>query len=376
VSSLQAMLDEGVQSGAFPSAQAVVIRSGSVFFEGCAGDASPQTRFDLASLTKVLCTTPVLLSLWGEGKLGPEAPLARFLPEAAASRAGVRLSDLLYHRSGLPAFRPLFAEVMPRHPELFEAGCSAGVRARARAEAVERAMEIAPEAPIGARAVYSDLGFILLGEALSRAAGQPLDALYRERVAAPLGLGSHFRRLSTPNPDEPIAPTGTTRPREPAPGQEGMWNVPPHPGRPGEVDDDNAWAMDGVAGHAGLFGTAGDVARLGQAVLDELAGKGRLAAPELWRRAMQRDPLTPGSTRALGFDTPSETGSAAGTLIGKLPPGAVGHTGFTGVALFVDVARKLVIALNTNRTRLGRANVAIREFRPRFHDAAARLSGG
>jgi CubicO group peptidase (beta-lactamase class C family) len=212
------------------------------------------------------------------------------------------------------------------------------------------------------------------------AAGAPLDALVAERVTGPLGLGAGFRRLSAAAAATAgagaaeIAPTGTSRPREPAPGQEGLWTTAePRPSAPGEVDDDNAWAMDGVAGHAGLFGTAADVAAFGQAVLDEAAGAGRIAPPRLWARALARDLETPGSTRALGFDTvlPGDPPgvSSAGHRIGRAAPGAVGHLGFTGVSLWVDLARELVVALCTNRTARGRAETHIRAFRPRFHDA-------
>jgi CubicO group peptidase (beta-lactamase class C family) len=155
-----------------------------------------------------------------------------------------------------------------------------------------------------------------------------------------------------------------------------MWApFPAHPGPPGEVDDDNAWVLDGVAGHAGLFGTAADVARFGHALLEELDGAGRLASAPLWLYALARDPRTPGSTRALGFDTPSAEGSSAGRWLGNTPPGAAGHTGFTGVSLWVDLARRLAVALCTNRTFHGRAEVRIRDLRPRFHDSVVETLG-
>jgi len=205
------------------------------------------------------------------------------------------------------------------------------------------------------------VGFILLGEALAKARGAPIDALFEARVARPLGLSARFRRLSASHPpDARVQPTGATRPREPAPGQEGMWEpFKPTVSPPGEVDDDNAWAMDGVAGHAGLFGTAADVARLGQFVLESAQSNPR------WARMVERDPVTPGSTRAMGFDTPSEQGSQAGHHFGR----AVGHTGFTGISLWIELSKKVVVALCSNRTYKGRANVRIKEFRPRFHDA-------
>ncbi|HEV8308131.1 MAG TPA: serine hydrolase domain-containing protein [Methylomirabilota bacterium] len=374
---LQTLLDEGVASGIFPGAAALVLRGGECLFEGAAGDATARTLFDLASLTKVMCTTAAFLSLWGEGKLEPDTPVARYGPDSAAGRAGVTFGDLLYHRAGLPAFRPFFAPVMREEPRLFARDCDPARRAAARRAVVDQALATPPAEPPRARAVYSDVGFLVLGELLSVAAGVPLDALFAERVAAPLGLAARFRRLSAPPAGpEPatIASTGATRPREAAPGQEGLWApIGPYPSAPGEVDDDNAWAMDGVAGHAGLFGTVGDVAAFGRAVLDELAGAGRVAPGGLWERALRRDGETPGSSRALGFDTrlpgDAPAGSSAGRLLGARPPGAVGHLGFTGTSVWIDRARGLVVALCTNRTARGRAETRIRAFRPRFHDA-------
>lgn len=395
---LQPILDEGVATGAFPLAFAEVRQQGRVVFAGGAGGAKSSTLFDLASLTKVMSTTALVLSLWGDERtrLSPQTPVAHLLPEAALAKTGATVADLLFHRAGLPAFVPFFAPVMAHHPKLFDADCPPSLRAQVRAEVVEAALAQAPVQPLGAQAVYSDVGFIVLGELLSRATGhvEPLDQLFERRIARPLGLSARYRRLSalaspvsagtvqlapalaelTSAPD--LAPTGTLRPREPAPGQEGMWKVTQHPSRVGEVDDDNAWAMDGVAGHAGLFGTAGDVAAFGQAVLEGFVSpSGNVLAPQmLWREALRRDALTPGSSRALGFDTPAESqgrGPSAGTKLGAIPPGAVGHLGFTGTSLWIDLHRQLVVALCTNRTAgpQGRSHQAIREFRPRFHDA-------
>lgn len=389
---LQALLEEGVAAGVFPAAAAVVLADGRRAFVGAAGGATPRTVFDLASLTKVLATTTVFVTLWREGTVGPETALAALLPGSAAARAGVTLGDLLAHRAGLPAFAPFFAPVLAARPALLRPDCPADERRAARDEAVARALAVSPEAPPGARTLYSDVGFVVLGEALAAAGGLPLDALFVERVAAPLGVAAGFHRLSTgpaplwapggPARGLAIAPTGRTRPREPAPGQAGLWpEGPSAPAIAGQVDDDNAWVMDGVAGHAGLFGAAGDVAALGQAVLEDWRGAGRLAPPGLWRRALARDGATPGSTRALGFDTrhpddpPGE--SSAGHRLGTAPPGAVGHTGFTGTSLWIDLGRRLVVALCTNRTagRRGRADERIRAFRSRFHDSVVDALG-
>ena len=392
----QALLDEGVAAGVFPSAAAVVLRDGRPVFEGSAGGATLRTVFDLASLTKIMATTAVFLALWRDGAVEPETPVGRLLPDTAAGRAGVTVADLLAHRAGLPAFVPLFAPILRATPELLDLDCPVRVRAAARAEAVTRALSVAPTAPPGTRYDYSDVGFVVLGETLGRAGERSLEPLVVERVARPLGLGMRFHRLSARDAWAPsagggagssrclaLAPTGRTRPRDPAPGQEGLWEpFAPHPSIPGEVDDDNAWVMDGVAGHAGLFGTVADVAAFGQVVLDDLAGAGRLAAADHWRAALRRDTRTPGSTCGLGFHTrvPGDPvgGSSAGQLVGMLSPGAVGHIGFTGTSLWIDLARRLVVALCTNRVAgpHGRAEVRIRDFRPRFHDAMVEVFAG
>lgn len=357
---------------------------GEVVFDGGAGGATADTVFDLASLTKVMCTTGVFLSLWAESRIQPETPVASVFPDSAAGRAGLTVADLLYHRAGLPPFVPYFAGALRARPRLFDRDCAAAVRAAARAAVVRVALATPLTYAPRTGAAYGDVGFLVLGELLARVGGPPLDALFVQRVASRLGLGARFRRLSTLAPDDPeggrLPPTGTTRPREPAPGQEGLWvPIEPRPSAPGEVDDDNAWVMDGVAGHAGLFGGAADLAGFGQAVLDELRGAGRLAPQALWERALSRDGETPGSTRAMGFDTlgpgdPRDDASA-GRYLGALPPGAVGHLGFTGVSLWIDRPRELVVALCTNRTALGRAETRIRHFRPRFHDAVADALG-
>lgn len=362
---LQQALDEGVEKHVFPMAQAVVMHEGRVVFDGSSGGATAETIFDLASLTKVISTTSLFMNAWAGGKLGPETKVARFFPQAKSGEANVTVADLLYHRSGLPAFVPYFARVMPAVPELFLADTPRAVWDEVRNEIIASVFSAGLRAAPAAEAVYSDVGFIQLGEILQLALGGELDALFAERVAKPLGLTSlRFRRVSDRLPtDSRIAPTGKNRPRDPAPGQEKLWEpFPAVPSRAGEVDDDNAWVLDGVAGHAGLFGTARDVAAFGNSLLSQ-------DAQPLVRLALERDSKTPGSTRAMGFDTPDEKASSAGRHIGNVSPGAVGHLGFTGTSLWIDRGRRLVVALLSNRVALGRDNVLIRQFRPAFHDA-------
>ncbi|MBZ4400590.1 serine hydrolase [Myxococcus sp. AS-1-15] len=377
VAVLQTLLDEAVGIGVFPAAQAVVLHRGVQVFGGVAGKASGDTRFDLASLTKVVSTTALFLRLWTEGKVGPDTLVSRFFPGSPVGDAGATVSDLLYHRSGLPPFVPFFAQALTQHPALLDAACPSATRVQVREEVLQAAAATPLAAPPRTRTAYSDVGFILLGEILSRAANAPLDTLFSRHVAEPLGLQARFHRLTDFPADSTPAPTGATRPREPAPGQETLWkDVPSAPTRLGEVDDDNAWVMDGVAGHAGLFGTAVDVARFGQAVLEGCAGTSPVIAPgPLWYRVLATDPLVAGSTRSMGFDSPSQVGSSAGRFVGDSPPGAVGHLGFTGTSLWVDLRRSLVVALVTNRVANGRQELRIRDFRPVFHDFVVEALG-
>ena len=376
IANLQTVLEEAVTLGVFPAAQAVVMHRGIQVFGGVAGPVTGDTRFDLASVTKVLCTTALFLRLWTEGKVGPETPVARFFPGSPVGEAGATVADLLYHRSGLPPFVPFFAEALTSAPELLDPTCSSATRTRVRDEVLQAAARTPLAAPLRTRTAYSDVGFILLGEILSQAGGSSLDVLFSRHVSEPLGLSARFHRLSEFPTDGRVAPTGATRPREPAPGQEGLWGeLPSRPAVPGEVDDDNAWVMDGVSGHAGLFGTAVDVARFGQAILAGCAGHPSLAPGPLWFRALATDPLVQGSTRSMGFDSPSEGLSSAGHFIGDTPPGAVGHLGFTGTSLWVDLRRTLVVALVTNRVAHGRKELRIREFRPVFHDLVVEALG-
>ena len=325
-SRLEALVSEGVAQRVYQHAHALVVHRGNTVFSF--GTVNQEMRFDVASLTKVLSTTALCRAL----ELDPTRTVGSVFPEAKS--AHVTVADLLFHRSGLPAFEPFFAHCQTRD------------------QVVRAALNTAPTAAPGVAAVYSDIGFIVLGEMISELHHAPLDQLFLKHVAQPLGLTrSSFR------PADPTVSTGGTRPREPAPGQEGLWSLPVGPSREGDVDDDNAYAMNGVAGHAGLFASAHDVARFGQAVLD-----GTLRPPP---QGWSRDD-TPGSTRSFGFDTPSVTGASCGQRFG---PRAIGHLGFTGTSLWVDLDRQLVVVLLTNRVVFGRANVQIRQFRPQFHDA-------
>ncbi|MDR0965428.1 MAG: beta-lactamase family protein [Myxococcales bacterium] len=360
---LTSLLRQGLDQGVFPGASATVFHGERCVHEDACGvrwlDGPPvdvTTRFDLASLTKILATLPALLRLADLRELSIDDRVTRFWPAfGARGKADLTLRMLLTHASGLPAWKPLFLESV------------------APLTSVERS-EV--DRPPWTEATYSDLGFIALGSVVERVTGMRLDDFVREEVHVRLGLEDQmgFRPIGVESTaDLNIAATGLWRPREPAAGQEGLVPAPPPnvelpAPRPGEVDDDNALAMGGVSGHAGLFGTARGVGLFGARVFEELEGARRLASVELWREACRRDARTPNSTRALGFDTPSAEGSSAGPSIAASR--AVGHLGFTGTSLWIDLDRQLAIALLTNRVHPTRGNDAIKAFRPQFCEAA------
>jgi CubicO group peptidase (beta-lactamase class C family) len=287
--------------------------------------------FDLASLTKVIATASFAMRCVSDGVLDLEAPVGRYLREWTDHRhRDIRIRHLLDHSSGMPA-----------HARLWE-------QARGR-EAYEHALHaLTPAARPTEAAVYSDLGFILLGFVLADVAARPLD----EQLSA---LTSTFDEglLTFLPPDawrSRIAPT----------------EFDPWRNRllVGEVHDENAAALSGIAGHAGLFGTTGGVGGFARLVLRTFAHGSSLGPASLIREFATRSAVT-GSSRALGWDTMLPTSSCGS----RLSSSAVGHTGFTGTSLWIDHERDLYVVFLTNRVYPSRSNDAIRGIRPRVHDA-------
>jgi CubicO group peptidase (beta-lactamase class C family) len=350
-----ALLREAIAGGAFPGA-AVEIgtargptwrhTSGRLTYELDALPVDAATVFDLASLTKVIATTTLVMRAVDEGRLGLEDRVAKWIPRwAGADRDSVTIRDLLTHSSGLTAYLPFYRDFTGR-PEFEAAICTTP-------------LEYVP----GSKSIYSDLGFILLGFILADAqspgpgyTGAPgsMDPSRR--------LDTQFHRLGAFFTAEPLRfnPPRSWRPRT-APTETDPWR-----GRllVGEVHDDNTWALGGVAGHAGLFGTAAAVGAFARAALRTIAGEPILARPETFRAFATRASV-PGSSRALGWDTMLPT-SSCGT---RLSPTAIGHTGFTGTSLWIDWERDLYLVLLTNRVHPTRENNGIREVRAHFHDA-------
>jgi CubicO group peptidase (beta-lactamase class C family) len=291
----------------------------------------PETIFDLASLTKVIATASIAMRLVSDGWLSLEAPAAELVPAfREGDRASVTIRHLLTHSSGLPA-----------HARLWES-----TRGR---DAYERALASLPlERAPGAASVYSDPGFLVLGFAIEALARAPLDAQF-EPIAETLG---DVMYLPPAELIHQIAPTG----------------FDPWRGRllRGEVHDENAAALGGVAPHAGLFGTARGVGEFARLVLRTF-GEGTILGTPATMREFARRSAVPGSSRALGWDTMLPT-SSCGT---RLSPTAIGHTGFTGTSLWIDEESDLYVVLLTNRVHPTREHNALAALRPKVHDAVA-----
>ena len=334
------VLEAGVRDGAFAAAAVEVGRSTGPVWQaafgraGTSDDAPPagtDTVFDLASLTKVIATTTLAMRAVDQGRLDLDAPVSRRLAGwRGADRASVTAADLLAHQSGLTAHLPFFRDHRGRQE--FESAIAA------------LPLEYAPRSA----SIYSDLGFILLGFILEDALEAGLDAAF-DPVVEQCGWG-----------DLRFRPPRDWRDRT-APTEFDAWR-----GRllRGEVHDENAWALGGVAGHAGLFGTAAAVGRFARTIAAGFRGGTTIAASATFNRFMTRTRV-PGSSRALGWDTMLPT-SSCGT---RMSARAVGHTGFTGTSLWIDPAADVYVALLTNRVYPTRANEAILGIRPALHDA-------
>jgi CubicO group peptidase (beta-lactamase class C family) len=301
------------------------------------GSGSPpvtlDTIFDLASLTKVISTAPLLMRAVERGSIALDDPVAAYFAEwRLPDRTAVTIRDLLSHCSGLPSHRHYYRTFAD--PDAF------------RHAIASEPLEYAPRT----QAAYSDLGFMLLGFILNR------NHSLAERFET-------FKMEIAPAADLQFRPPGTWL-KQTAPTEVDWWR-----GRllRGEVHDENTFALGGVAGHAGLFGTAGAVGSFARHVLQVLDGRtGSFRAETVMEFAARRSDV-PGS-RALAWDTMLPT-SSCGTLMSTR---AFGHTGFTGTSLWIDPDRGIYVVLLTNRVHPTRANTAIQTVRRAFHDAVMR----
>jgi CubicO group peptidase (beta-lactamase class C family) len=360
-------VENAIAAGAFPGAVVLASRGGEVVYHAAFGHRSvepertsmePGTVFDLSSLTKPLATTVAFLQLVRERKVLLDDRVSRFFHNfGVLGKTHVTFRHLLTHSSGLPAWRPYYKDVVRVERE----GRPSFVGSRGAKEFVyEQVHRERPEFEAGSRSLYSDLGFMLLGQTVELLSRAPLDRYCHERIFRPLGLKSMaFIDLGQLRLRKLVPVTTMIAPTEKCPWRRRILC--------GEVHDDNAWAMGGVAGHAGLFASAADVDALVGRLRRCWRGEDDFLPPELVQEMWRRDGSVPGSTWALGWDTPTPGKSSAGRHIG---PNAVGHLGFTGTSLWIDLERDAHVILLTNRVHPHRDNDRIREVRPRVHDAA------
>lgn len=347
-----AILENAIAARAFPAASlAVTLRGelvahkalGRFTYDAASPEVSVANLFDLASLTKVVATTTMAMILYERGVLDLEAPVTAVVPEFAGTSDGhdprrrkITLRMLLAHSSGLPAYEKLF------------------LRAQTREDLLQAAFSAQLTADPGTRAEYSDIGFIILGIALERLADESLAVFCQREVFGPLGM-THTTFNPPPALKDSIPPTADDRDFRKRVIQ-------------GEVQDENASVLAGVAGHAGLFSTIEDLAIFSHALLN---GGYPILRPATVALFSRREPAPPGTSRALGWDTPS-----APSQSGKhFSPHSFGHLGYTGTSLWIDPERQLSITLLTNRTWPDCQNQAIKQVRPAFHDAVVAALG-
>jgi serine-type D-Ala-D-Ala carboxypeptidase len=364
-SAIQAAMDQAVLDGVFPGGILAVRLNGELRSLAVAGRMSSEredpvqvsTIYDLASLTKPLVTVTSVLLLVQSEKLRLDEPIEHTLDELGGTPVGsATLRDFLTHASGLPGWRPLYERLNAK-------GILAG-----RSESVrQEVLHIIRDEPLiferGDRSLYSDLGFILLGFAVERANGRPLDEYFYEAVARP--LKAHALCFN-PLTDGPGFPASTIAPTE--------WDEWRQRVLQGEVHDENAAAMGGVAGHAGLFGSAEAVLAVSGAWMSSYHDQRSILGHRLVREFTQKQSTSTQSSWALGWDTPS-TPSSSGSCFS---PESFGHLGYTGTSLWIDPRQKLEVLLLSNRVHPTRRNEAIRAFRPMIHDLVYRevVQGG
>ena len=340
------VLEDALAARAFPGCAFGVFSRGEVVLQDALGrftyeEDAPyvlsDTVYDIASITKVAATTSAAMLLSQRGVLDLEMPVGELLPGFVVGRSPaegarhVRIHHLLAHNSGLPGYVELYRTA--RTPDALLRAC----------------LQLPLEAEPGTRVEYSDMGFILLGKAIEVLTGVPLGAWVAREVILPLSLtATGF------NP--PQALRSAIPPTE-------IDNKLRNRRIQGEVQDEHAWVLGGVGGHAGLFSNVPDLLRFAKAILGA-EGPSLFTRETRDRFAQRQGPE--GSSRALGWDTPSSQNSSAGN---RFSPHSIGHLGYSGCSLWVDLDAGVAVVLLTNRTWPDRGSQLIREVRPAFHNA-------
>jgi len=338
------ILRSAISERAFPGCSVAITHGGKLVASKALGqftyDAGspavrPDTIFDIASLSKVVATSAMAMLLYERGQLDLDCNVESIVPEFAgnqdARRERVSVHMLLAHSSGLPGYEKLFKQFTTRE------------------DLLRAALALPLKSDPGTLVEYSDIGFIILGELLARIADEPLDRFCKRDIFGRHGM-VHTCFRPPADLKSAIPPTSDDRDFRQRIIQ-------------GEVNDENASVMGGVAGHAGVFAPANDLAIFAHAMLSGGAPILRRETVELFTR---RETLPPGTSRALGWDTPSGHPSQSGA---HFSPRSFGHLGYTGTSLWIDPERQLSVTLLTNRTWPDCKNEKIKQVRPRFHDA-------
>jgi len=350
------IMERARKSSIFPGAYLLFAKRGDIKYKKAFGHSSlvpeiselrEDTIFDIASLTKVIATTTALMLLVRDKYLEVDDKASKFIPSLVKyGKSDITLRHLLSHSSGLPAWKPYYKEVcnndrmIPNH-----------TTKNLIYEMVHKEKLIYP---LGEDFQYSDLGFILLEEVIEKVSGQSLENFCDERIFSPLGMKNTFyikladkRNLAK----EKFAAT------EECPWRKRVLR--------GEVHDANAYAMGGVAGHAGLFAIGGDIYIFAKEILEIFRGREGMIPKEILEKFIKRQEIVKHSSRALGWDTPSRIFSTSGRYFSNE---SIGHTGFTGVSLWIDLKREIIVILLSNRVHPTRENQTFNRFRPYIHD--------
>ena len=366
---IQAALQSAVDDGVFPGAQLAVrlrgellcISAGRISSEPPGLPVQATTMYDLASLTKPLVTVTSVLLLIQHAKVALGDTVQEVLAELQGTPIGqATVRDLLTHRSGLPGWRPYYMQLDAR-------GMVSGLPGGDQ-PAKHYVLEMIRDEPLiyvrGERSLYSDLGFMLLGFLVERLSGMALDLWCEEAIVRPLQADPMmFRPMGRRAQSDVVRPPVDIS--RIAPSEQDEWR---NRLLRGEVHDENAAAMGGVAGHAGLFGTAESVLAVSGAWLRGYYGRESILEGELVRQFTTRPESAARSSWALGWDTPSAPSSSGSSFSER----SFGHLGYTGTSLWIDPLCELEVVLLSNRVHPSRRNEKIKAFRPRIHDLVYR----
>lgn len=337
------VINKAIEDKSFPGAVVLVWKEGQTIFEKAYGNftydlTSPKVKtntiYDLASLTKVVATTTAAMICYDRNLISLDDRVTKFIPEFGENgKENITIKNLMIHNSGLPAWKKFYGRDL-KYDDVIN-------------EIYSSQLEYKP----GEKTVYSDLGIITLGKIIEKVTGMTLDIFCRDEIFFPLKMNSTFF-----NPNDSLkifcAPTET----------DNYWRMKT---LQGEVHDETSAMLNGVAGHAGLFSTADDLAKL----MSVLINKGKFEQKQFIKQStieLFTKRYSAESTRAIGWDTKSDSGSSAGKYFSK---NSFGHTGYTGTSIWADPERNLFVVFLTNRVYPTRENTKIQKIRPQLHNA-------